>query len=66
MEIYLPDIKGELLSFVTIAGHSFDTVNTADSQPVVPSEVTGRHLEEIKLPAASWNMMQIKLPVLEI
>lgn len=61
MEIDLPEIKGELLSFVTIAGHSFDTVNTADSQPVFPREVTARCLDDLKLPAASWNMIQIKL-----
>lgn len=61
MEIDLPEIKGELLSFVTMAGHSFDTVNTADAQPVFPTEVTGRCLEDLKLPAASWNMIQIKL-----
>ncbi len=61
MELYLPGIKGEILSFVTIAGHSFDTVNTADSQPVIPREVTGECLDDLKIPAASWNMIRIHL-----
>lgn len=63
MELNLPDIEGDLLSFVTIAGYPFDTVNTIDSQPVSPREVNGKCLKELKLPAASWNMLRIKMPV---
>ena len=61
MELSLPGIKGELISFVTISGAPLDAVNTADSQPVVPREVTGKRLEDLKLPASSWNMLRIKL-----
>lgn len=61
MELSLPGIKGELISYVTINGAPLDAVNTADSQPVVPREVTGKRLEDLKLPASSWNMLRIKL-----
>lgn len=61
MVLSLPGIKGELISFVTIGGVPLDAVNTAASQPVVPREVTGKRLDELKLPASSWNMLRIKL-----
>lgn len=61
MVLSLPGIKGELISFVTIDGVPLDAVNTAASQPVVPREVTEKRLDELKLPASSWNMLRIKL-----
>ena len=62
MELAAEGLEGVVEQFVTLTAPSFGAVNTADQQPVLPRELPCGALSALQLPAASWNMIRIRLP----
>ncbi len=61
MEITLSGLTGTISSFMTLSGFSFDTVNTKEAQPVLPKELPCPPMDQLTLPAASFNMIRIRM-----
>lgn len=61
MALTLDGLQGSITQFVTLTAPSFESINTADAQPVLPQELPCPALEAVVLPAASWNMLRIRL-----
>lgn len=61
MDLELEGIAGTVEEFVTLTAPSFETINTADTQPVAPRVLPCCPLAELQVPAASWNMIRIRL-----
>lgn len=57
--VTLSGLPGTLTQHITLTAPSFGAVNTQDSQPVTPREVTAE--ETPVLPTASWNMLRFKV-----
>lgn len=55
----LAGFPGKLLRHVTLTAPSIDSVNTQDSQPVLPRELTPSPAPT--LPSASWNMLRFQM-----
>lgn len=54
-------LEGTVEQFVSLTGPAFDAINTADDQPITTRELLCPALDTIELPAASWNMLRIRL-----
>lgn len=61
MALELEGLGGAVEQFVALTGPSFEAINTADHQPVRPRELPCCPISELCLPAASWNMIRIRL-----
>lgn len=61
MTLSLSGFEGTPVQHVTLTAPSFDTVNTAEAQPVMPRELSFAPDGAPELPPASWNMLRFRL-----
>lgn len=62
INLTLSGIQGKMTKWITMHGYDLAAGNNVDDQQVVPFEKPLSLLDEINLPKASWNMIEISLP----
>ncbi len=61
LALSLPGLEGRMCGWTALCGHSLDERNSAEASPVAPVELPLTELDQITLPAESWNVIRIHL-----